>query len=184
MLPSRGRTRGDRRARLGREYRDFTGIACTASVPLRHPHLVLATLHDPEHYDHGDHRLPRRGRKAPRRASLRPGRARAARVASRAVVNFSCTTCSSCTASLCQVRRLAGVELPQSRPRPFAPRMQQREDGRNEEERRHGSDQEPADHGAAERPCSCSPPSPSANAIGSMPMIMASAVMRTGRKRL
>ena len=30
----------------------------------------------------------------------------------------------------------------------------------------------------------CSPPSPSANAIGSMPMIMASAVISTGRKRV
>ena len=30
----------------------------------------------------------------------------------------------------------------------------------------------------------CSPPSPSANAIGNMPMIMASAVMQTGRRRV
>ncbi len=56
------------------------------------------------------------------------------------------------------------------------------EDGRDEEEGRAGGEDEAADDGAAEG-AFCSPPVPTPRAMGTMPMIMARAVMRTGRMR-
>ena len=54
---------------------------------------------------------------------------------------------------------------------------------RDEEKRVDGCDRKPADDRASSG-AFCSPPSPSARLIGSMPISIASAVMRTGRSRV
>ena len=54
--------------------------------------------------------------------------------------------------------------------------MNEPEDRRHEQKRRHGREDEAANHRAAERGIQF----PELSAIGAMPMIIASAVMRTG----
>ena len=61
--------------------------------------------------------------------------------------------------------------------------MQQAEHRRDKRERSHGGAQQAANHRPAQRGILLAP-SPRPSAIGIMPMIIARAVMRTGRKRV